>query len=71
MYFSTARKANDQETEIVTSSGNLPCKEIIHIVGCSSPADIQQKVLSVLMLCENLKFSSVAFPALGTGDAFL
>ncbi|KAF4108230.1 hypothetical protein G5714_010989 [Onychostoma macrolepis] len=62
------REANDQETEIVTSSGNLPCKEIIHIVGCSSPADIQQKVLSVLMLCENLTFSSVAFPALGTGQ---
>ncbi len=71
MYLSTSREANGQETEIVTSSGNLPCKEIIHIVGCSSPADIQQKVLSILMLCENLKFSSVAFPALGTGDAFL
>ncbi|KAL1266730.1 hypothetical protein QQF64_002405 [Cirrhinus molitorella] len=63
-----ARKANDQETEIVTSSGDLPCKEIIHIVGSSSPEDIQQKVLSVLMLCENHTFSSVAFPALGTGQ---
>uniref|UniRef100_A0A8C2GX77 Poly [ADP-ribose] polymerase n=1 Tax=Cyprinus carpio TaxID=7962 RepID=A0A8C2GX77_CYPCA len=62
------KMANDKETEIVTSSGNLPCKEIIHIVGSSSPADIQEKVLSVLMLCENRKISSVAFPALGTAS---
>ncbi|XP_059395063.1 protein mono-ADP-ribosyltransferase PARP14-like [Carassius carassius] len=66
-----AGKANDQQREIVTSSGNLPCEEIIHIVGCSSSADIQLKVLSVLMLCENRKFSSVAFPALGTGQGGL
>ncbi|RXN11598.1 poly [ADP-ribose] polymerase 14-like protein [Labeo rohita] len=63
-----AKDTNDEETEIVTSSGNLPCKKIIHIVGCNSPDDIQEKVLSALMLCENHKFSSVAFPALGTGE---
>ncbi|XP_052424120.1 protein mono-ADP-ribosyltransferase PARP15-like [Carassius gibelio] len=64
-------KANDQQREIVTSSGNLPCEEIIHIVGSRSPADIQLKVLSVLMLCENRKLTSVAFPALGTGQGGL
>ncbi|XP_026128816.1 poly [ADP-ribose] polymerase 15-like [Carassius auratus] len=66
-----AGKANDQQREIVTSSGNLPCEEIIHIVGSRSPADIQLKVLSVLMLCENRKLTSVAFPALGTGQGGL
>uniref|UniRef100_A0A8C2BU34 Poly [ADP-ribose] polymerase n=1 Tax=Cyprinus carpio TaxID=7962 RepID=A0A8C2BU34_CYPCA len=58
-------------TEIVTSSGNLPCKEIIHIVGCNKPSDIQLKVLSVLKLCENHRFTSVAFPALGTAQSSL
>ncbi|XP_050977095.1 protein mono-ADP-ribosyltransferase PARP14-like isoform X2 [Labeo rohita] len=63
-----ARDTNYQLTEIVTSSGDLPCKEIIHIVGSNKPSDIQQKVLSVLKLCEKHRFTSVAFPALGTGQ---
>ncbi|XP_052422902.1 protein mono-ADP-ribosyltransferase PARP14-like [Carassius gibelio] len=63
-----AKDTNFQITEIVTSSGNLPCKEIIHIVGCTKPSDIQLKVLSVLKLCETHKYTSVAFPALGTGQ---
>ncbi|KAK2871255.1 hypothetical protein Q8A67_023782 [Cirrhinus molitorella] len=63
-----AEDTNYQLAEIVTSSGNLPCKEIIHIVGCNKPSEIQQKVLTVLKLCENHRFTSVAFPALGTGQ---
>ncbi|XP_048024160.1 protein mono-ADP-ribosyltransferase PARP14-like, partial [Megalobrama amblycephala] len=57
-----------QLTEIVTSSGMLLCKEIIHVVGCFRPADIENNVLSVLDICEKHKFTSVAFPALGTGQ---
>ncbi|XP_016328595.1 poly [ADP-ribose] polymerase 14-like [Sinocyclocheilus anshuiensis] len=57
-----------QQTEIVTSSGQLPCGNIIHVIGRNSPSDIKDVVLSVLKLCESRKITSVAFPALGTGQ---
>uniref|UniRef100_A0A671QDB4 Poly [ADP-ribose] polymerase n=1 Tax=Sinocyclocheilus anshuiensis TaxID=1608454 RepID=A0A671QDB4_9TELE len=57
-----------QQTEIVTSSGQLPCGNIIHIIGRSSPSEIKDAVLSVLELCESRQITSVAFPALGTGQ---
>ncbi|XP_016089355.1 poly [ADP-ribose] polymerase 14-like isoform X2 [Sinocyclocheilus grahami] len=57
-----------QQTEIVTSSGQLPCGNIIHVIGRNSPSDIKDAVLSVLKLCESQKITSVAFPALGTGQ---
>ncbi|XP_051540548.1 protein mono-ADP-ribosyltransferase PARP14-like isoform X2 [Myxocyprinus asiaticus] len=60
--------SNSQQKEIVTSAGQLPCGNIIHIIGRNSPADIKNGVLSVLKLCEAHKFTSVAFPALGTGQ---
>ncbi|XP_051973987.1 protein mono-ADP-ribosyltransferase PARP14-like isoform X2 [Xyrauchen texanus] len=60
--------SNVQQTEIVTSAGQLPCRNIIHIIGRNSPADIKEVVLSVLKLCEARQFTSVAFPALGTGQ---
>ncbi|XP_051540797.1 protein mono-ADP-ribosyltransferase PARP14-like isoform X3 [Myxocyprinus asiaticus] len=60
--------SNVQQTEIVTSAGQLPCGNIIHIIGRNSPADIKEVVLSVLKLCEARQFTSVAFPALGTGQ---
>lgn len=52
---------------IVTSAGLLPSKNIIHIVGQNDPANIKEVVYSVLKVCEDNKFSSVSFPALGTG----
>lgn len=52
---------------ILTSAGQLPCRAIVHVVGQSNPADIKNTVYSVLKLCEEQKFQSVAFPALGTG----
>ncbi|XP_067429769.1 protein mono-ADP-ribosyltransferase PARP14-like isoform X1 [Thunnus thynnus] len=53
---------------IVTSAGLLPSKNIIHIVGQTDPANIKEVVYSVLKVCEDNKFSSVSFPALGTGQ---
>ncbi|KAL6472150.1 hypothetical protein MHYP_G00183380, partial [Metynnis hypsauchen] len=57
-----------QKEMIVTSGGQLPCSHIIHIIGRNNPAAIKDAVYSVLKLCEVQKFSSVAFPALGTGQ---
>ncbi|KAF3851557.1 hypothetical protein F7725_013329 [Dissostichus mawsoni] len=53
---------------ILTSAGLLPSKNIIHIVGQNDPANIKDVVYSVLKHCEENKFKSVAFPALGTGQ---
>ena len=55
------------DTFILTSAGLLPSKNIIHIVGQNDPANIKDMVYSVLKYCEENKFNSVAFPALGTG----
>ena len=52
---------------ILTSGGQLPSRNIIHIVGQSDPAKIKDVVYSVLKVCEENRFSSVSFPALGTG----
>nr|XP_055063231.1 protein mono-ADP-ribosyltransferase PARP14-like [Misgurnus anguillicaudatus] len=60
--------ANNQQTEIVTSAGRLPCGNIIHIIGRNKPSEIKDVVLSVLKICEANQLSSVAFPALGTGQ---
>ncbi|KAA0703895.1 Poly [ADP-ribose] polymerase 14 [Triplophysa tibetana] len=56
-----------EQTEIMTSAGQLPCGHIIHIVGRNQPSEIKDVVLSVLKMCEANQLSSVAFPALGTG----
>ncbi|KAL1266729.1 hypothetical protein QQF64_002404 [Cirrhinus molitorella] len=61
-------KSNTQQTEIVTSAGRLPCGNIIHVIGRNSPSDIKDVVLSVLKLCESRQITSVALPALGTGQ---
>ncbi|XP_056323301.1 protein mono-ADP-ribosyltransferase PARP14 isoform X2 [Danio aesculapii] len=60
--------SNKQQREIVTSSGRLPCGKIIHISGCNGLSTIKEVVLSVLKLCESQQFTSIAFPALGTGQ---
>ncbi|XP_073321468.1 protein mono-ADP-ribosyltransferase PARP14-like isoform X2 [Pagrus major] len=53
---------------ILTSAGQLPSSNIIHIIGQNDPANIKDVVYSVLKVCEENKFSSVSFPALGTGQ---
>uniref|UniRef100_A0A3Q4G613 Poly [ADP-ribose] polymerase n=1 Tax=Neolamprologus brichardi TaxID=32507 RepID=A0A3Q4G613_NEOBR len=52
---------------ILTSAGQLRSRNIVHVVGQNDPANIKNTVYSVLKFCEENKFSSVAFPALGTG----
>ncbi|XP_031600671.2 protein mono-ADP-ribosyltransferase PARP14-like isoform X1 [Oreochromis aureus] len=53
---------------ILTSAGQLPSRNIIHVIGQNDPENIKDTVYSVLRVCEENKFSSVAFPALGTGQ---
>ncbi|XP_060765229.1 protein mono-ADP-ribosyltransferase PARP14-like isoform X2 [Neoarius graeffei] len=59
---------SQQSEMIMTSGGQLPCRNIIHVLGRNNPADIKHVVYSVLKHCEEKRFSSVAFPALGTGQ---
>ncbi|NXB17225.1 PAR14 polymerase, partial [Rhagologus leucostigma] len=51
---------------IITQAGNLPCKKIIHFVAQN---DIKLLVSQVLHECELQQYTSVAFPAIGTGEA--
>uniref|UniRef100_A0A8D2IST3 Poly [ADP-ribose] polymerase n=1 Tax=Varanus komodoensis TaxID=61221 RepID=A0A8D2IST3_VARKO len=51
---------------ICTKGGNLNCKNVIHLVADS---DTKAQVFRALKECEHRKFSSVAFPAIGTGNA--
>ncbi|XP_041947801.1 protein mono-ADP-ribosyltransferase PARP14-like isoform X3 [Alosa sapidissima] len=53
---------------ILTMAGKLPCKHIVHLVGRNNPSDITNNVCEVLTFCEKRKFTSVSFPALGTGQ---
>ncbi|XP_026128813.1 poly [ADP-ribose] polymerase 14-like [Carassius auratus] len=62
------RSSNRRLTEIVTSAGRLPCRNIIHVIGRNSPSEIKDVVFSVLKICEARQITSVAFPALGTGQ---
>uniref|UniRef100_A0A3B3BS18 Poly [ADP-ribose] polymerase n=1 Tax=Oryzias melastigma TaxID=30732 RepID=A0A3B3BS18_ORYME len=60
-------KSSPHKTMIMTSAGQLPCTNIIHIPGQNDPANIKSTVYDVLKYCEGDRVTSVAFPALGTG----
>lgn len=66
-FLSAVRSMNQPCALILTSAGQLPSRNIIHIVGQNDPANIKDVVYSVLKICEENRFTSVAFPALGTG----
>lgn len=51
---------------ITTQPGNLKCKKIIHLVAQN---DTKSLVSKVLQECELNSYTSVAFPAIGTGQA--
>ncbi|KAG8430907.1 hypothetical protein GDO86_019771 [Hymenochirus boettgeri] len=59
--------SQNQKSFIVTQSGNLQCKSILHLVGQTQPNCIKKSVLESLQECERLGMTSVAFPAIGTG----
>ncbi|XP_072542636.1 protein mono-ADP-ribosyltransferase PARP14 isoform X2 [Salminus brasiliensis] len=52
---------------VLTKAGNLPFKNIVHMVGQSSEKEITRCMYKVLKTCEENKIQSVSFPALGTG----
>ncbi|XP_010183675.1 PREDICTED: poly [ADP-ribose] polymerase 14-like [Mesitornis unicolor] len=51
---------------ITTQAGSLPCKKIIHFI---AQDDIKMLVSEVLQECELQQYTSVTFPAIGTGEA--
>uniref|UniRef100_A0A8C5BP42 Poly [ADP-ribose] polymerase n=1 Tax=Gadus morhua TaxID=8049 RepID=A0A8C5BP42_GADMO len=53
---------------ILTTPGNLMCKKILHLLGRSNPQDIQDTMKAALVLVEQNQYTSISFPALGTGQ---
>ncbi|NWY71754.1 PAR14 polymerase, partial [Erithacus rubecula] len=53
---------------ITTQGGNLLCSKIIHLI---SDNQVKSQVSKVLHECEQRMYKSVAFPAIGTGQAGL
>ncbi|NXH18615.1 PAR14 polymerase, partial [Bucco capensis] len=58
--------SNSNKSFITTQAGSLPCKKIIHFV---AQEDIKELVSKVLQECELQQYTSVTFPAIGTGEA--
>ncbi|XP_045575841.1 protein mono-ADP-ribosyltransferase PARP14 isoform X1 [Salmo salar] len=52
---------------ILTEPGNLQSKKILHLVGINDPQNIQECVKGALKMCSRKDFTSISFPALGTG----
>uniref|UniRef100_A0A3P9DJR0 Poly [ADP-ribose] polymerase n=1 Tax=Maylandia zebra TaxID=106582 RepID=A0A3P9DJR0_9CICH len=53
----------------ITLPGNLKCKKILHLAGQTDPVKINKTVKDALQLCVKSSFTSVSFPAIGTGNA--
>ncbi|CAB1342451.1 unnamed protein product, partial [Coregonus sp. 'balchen'] len=53
---------------ILTEPGNLQSKKILHLVGINDPQNIQECVKGALKMCARKDFTSISFPALGTGQ---
>ncbi|NXJ64604.1 PAR15 polymerase, partial [Rostratula benghalensis] len=51
---------------VITQGGKLLCKKIMHLI---SSNDVKSQVSVVLETCEQKKYKSVSFPAIGTGQA--
>ncbi|TRZ02744.1 hypothetical protein DNTS_005427 [Danionella cerebrum] len=54
---------------LMTQAGNLQCKRIIHIAAQSNAALLQKYVTKALEMCDGQKLTSIALPAIGTGQA--
>ncbi|XP_048390244.2 protein mono-ADP-ribosyltransferase PARP14 isoform X2 [Stegostoma tigrinum] len=61
----------NDDSIVSTKAGNLRVKYIIHLAGWLKAQNTKGSLIKVLKECENLKISSVSFPALGTGEAKL
>ncbi|XP_023278825.1 poly [ADP-ribose] polymerase 14-like [Seriola lalandi dorsalis] len=53
---------------IMTQPGNLKCKKILHLVGQTDPIKINKVVTEALQMCLKNSYTSVSFPAIGTGQ---
>ncbi|XP_007552357.1 poly(ADP-ribose) polymerase family member 14-related sequence 1 isoform X1 [Poecilia formosa] len=53
---------------IMTVPGNLKCKKILHLVGQTDPVKIHRTVKEALQMCVKNSYTSVSFPAIGTGQ---
>ncbi|XP_005049680.1 PREDICTED: poly [ADP-ribose] polymerase 14-like [Ficedula albicollis] len=58
----------NQSGFVTTQGGNLLCSKIIHLI---SDNQVKSQVSKVLHECERRMYKSVAFPAIGTGQAGL
>jgi O-acetyl-ADP-ribose deacetylase len=59
-------------TAVITSSGKLPCKAIIHTVGPrtgegNEDEKLRKSIISVLELAQEYGFKSISIPAISTG----
>ena len=55
----------------LTSSGNLKCKYVLHIVAPKSEIGWFQIIKKIIDLAVANGFASLSFPALGTGISYL
>ncbi|TWW80510.1 Poly [ADP-ribose] polymerase 14 [Takifugu flavidus] len=53
---------------IMTQPGNLQCKKIVHVTGHTNAFLISKVVKSALQMCVANSYTSVSFPAIGTGQ---
>lgn len=53
---------------IMTQPGNLKCNKILHMVGHTDPTIIKSRMKEALNMCISKSYSSVSFPAVGTGQ---
>lgn len=53
---------------IITQPGNLKCKKILHLSGQTDPIKIKAVVKDALQMCVSNSYTSVSFPAIGTGE---
>uniref|UniRef100_A0A3P8NTD1 Macro domain-containing protein n=1 Tax=Astatotilapia calliptera TaxID=8154 RepID=A0A3P8NTD1_ASTCA len=65
--FSFKSGAKSNPGMIMTQPGNLKCKKILHVVGDSDPVKINKVVKDALQMCVKSSYTSVSFPAIGTG----
>ncbi|XP_035532032.1 poly(ADP-ribose) polymerase family member 14-related sequence 1 isoform X1 [Morone saxatilis] len=53
---------------IMTQPGNLKCKKILHLAGQTDIVKINKVVKEALQMCVTNSYTSVSFPAIGTGQ---
>ncbi|XP_070575650.1 protein mono-ADP-ribosyltransferase PARP14-like [Ptychodera flava] len=61
------KRGDVKKDPVITGSGKLDCKSVIHVISPDA-SDLERTVISVLKLAEEKHLSSVALPAIGTGN---